>query len=181
MKKLLLVSSIVGTLGIAGVAGTTAVNAASDSNGNHTSLVQEIAQKFGLDQTAVQQVVDQHRSEHEASIQANQKAMLDQAVKDGKLTQSQEDYIVKAQADIQALLGTSKPKQLSQAVKDQIKQKREALVAWAKANNVDQKYIMMGGMFRGMHTRQSQTSSSSRAPADNQTSTDATDSTSQLD
>jgi hypothetical protein len=113
-----------------------------------SSLVDEIATKFQLSKTDVQQVVDRNKSDNQAHHAAIQKAKLDKAVKHGKLTQAQEDYIVNTQADIKNLIGTTKPRNLSQTTKNAIKAKMDTLRSWAQTNNINMRYV--GGPGRGI-------------------------------
>lgn len=133
-KSLLIVATVVG-VSFAGVSGASLVSAATTTNGG-TSLAQSIADKFKLNKDDVQKVIDQNRTDKQAKHESKEQNRLNQAVTDKKITQAQADYIVKAQADIKAVIGTTKPKDLTAAQKADIKTKTAALRTWAKANNV---------------------------------------------
>ena len=151
-KKLLITSAVVlsgvGSLAAVGIA-SAASNTSNASNSNDSSIVDKIATRFGLNKADVQQVFDQNRADHQAERKANIKAKLDQAVKDGKLTQAQEDHILQVQGEIEALIGTTKPSQLSQSTKDQIKAKVDELKQWAIDNKIDLRYIGGPGLHAG--------------------------------
>lgn len=66
---------------------------AQANNGSYPSFVQELAQKLGIDQSKVQQAVDQIRLDHKSQMQSRLNTQLDQAVKDGKITQTQKTSI----------------------------------------------------------------------------------------
>lgn len=142
-KKSLLIGAAVATMSLAGIGSVGVVSAAtspSTSTGN-TSIVDKIATKFNLNKADVKAVFDENRSAKIAQHKADQAERLATAVKDGKLTRAQADYITNAQAEIAALRGTSTPDTVTDAVKAQIKTKMDALRTWAKDNNVDVKYL----------------------------------------
>jgi hypothetical protein len=151
-------------------AGIANADTSTQTNGS-SSLVDEIATKFHLNKNDVQQVLDQNRSEHKAQRDTARKAKLDLAVKDGELTQAQEDYIVKAQTDIKAIVGGVKPGELSQTTKDVVKAKMESLRTWAKANNVSMRYI---GGFNGHFGRHEVGMRSDRPDANTSSNTSTT-------
>lgn len=152
MKRPLLVGATLATLTMAGVGGLGMASAAtSTSSSGGTSIVDKIAAKFNLNKSDVQAVFDADRQEHEAQMKADQKERLAQAVKDGKITQDQSDYITKALDEIDALRGDSDPRAESDTVRDQIKTKLDALRDWAKQNNVDMQYIGPMGHGPGGH------------------------------
>jgi hypothetical protein len=146
----------------AGAAGVVAIGASimaqhtfAASGTKPSSLVAEIATKFNLKQADVQAVVDTHTQEVQTYHQAQTKDALDQAVKDGKLTQAQEDLIIAKQAEV---------KQQSQTIRDssatatdkrtQMQKIREDLKTWATTNKIDPQYLRpFGGMGGGHHFR----------------------------
>lgn len=151
VKRSLLVSAAAATvaLGGAGTLGLVSADTNTTTPSGQSSLVDQIASKFNLNKADVQAVFDQNRAEHEAARQAQQKEQLAQAVSDGKLTQAQADHISQVMGEIQALRGTTAPKDLSKDTRDQIKTKLDDLHTWAKQQNIDLRSIL-GGM-HGMH------------------------------
>lgn len=99
-----------------GIFSITSVKAQTTNN-PASSLVTLIANKFGLKQTDVQSVFDQHQADRQAEMESRYQAMLDQAVKDGKLTENQKGLVI---------------------------QKRQELKSWASQNNIDLKYLYGG-------------------------------------
>ncbi|MEK7594505.1 MAG: hypothetical protein AAB436_02630 [Patescibacteria group bacterium] len=152
-KKSLLVGAAVATISLAGLGSAGMVSAATtpSTSTDSTSIVDKIATKFKLNKADVKAVFDEDRSARDAERKADQAERLATAVKDGKITQAQADYITKAQAEIQALRGTSTPDTVTDAVKTQIKTKMDALHTWAKDNNVDAKYLGGGHGGHGGH------------------------------
>ncbi len=88
----------------------------------------------------------------EAKHEADNKSRLDQAVKDGKITQEQEDKIIAKQKELKAERDANK-----EAIKNKTEAERKAameakkteLEKWAKDNNVPIEYLHPGGG-RGM-------------------------------
>lgn len=143
-KKLIIAASSVGAIGAAGV-GATAIAATSSGSSTYPPIVQKIASTFGLDPAKVDSVFKQQHQDNRQNRQAKLKSTLDQAVKDGKLTQDQENKLV---TELQALRSQRKndQRQDRQALKAQLDQ-------WAKDNgitNLDQILPQrLGGMHRG--------------------------------
>jgi hypothetical protein len=117
----------------AAVVGITSVKA-QEVGSQSTTIVQLIANKFSLNQADVQAVFDQHRSDQRAQNLVRYTQMLDQAVTDGKLTTAQKQLILTKHQELQTNRQTE----------------RTALETWAKANNIDPKYLFGGfGQGRG--------------------------------
>ncbi len=143
IKKSLLITSAAVAIGAAGLVGTAAVSAATDST-NSSSLVDKIAQKFNLNKSDVQAVFDQNRSDHEAQHQADVKAKLDQAVKDGKLTADQETKILDKLKELQTQRDADRT-----AMKDKTPEERKAAIEakkaeleqWAKDNGIPTDFL----------------------------------------
>ena len=120
-----------------------------------SGLVAAIAQKFHLNVQDVQQVFDAQRQQSMQQMQAQQgqrmKARLDQAVKDGKLTQSQEDQIIAKQQEVQTFMASLQGKN-PQDRQSAIKTEMDSLKSWAQSNNIPSQYLMpFGGRMGGMH------------------------------
>jgi hypothetical protein len=136
--------------------------------------------KFHLNKSDVQAVFDADHKEHEAQMEADMKAKLAIAVKDGKLTQEQADHITLVMSEIKTLRGDSDPKSESDLVRSQIKTKLDDLRTWATTNNVDMQYIMFGhgGHGPGGPGGPGKDDSSSSSSSSSSTSTDSTSSSS---
>jgi hypothetical protein len=136
--KILFPALVVLTLIGAGIIGVVSVKA--QTSGASTTLVQMIADKFGLKTADVQAVFDQHRQNLQTDRQTRYIAFLDQAIKDGKLTAAQKQLLLTKHQDLQ----TNR-----QAKHDDLK-------TWATQNNIDLQYLLggmshrFGGMGRGM-------------------------------
>lgn len=154
MKRTVLVGAVAAVAAVGGVGGAGIASAATNGNSSESSIVDKIASKFNLNKTDVQSVFDENREAKQAEREADQKQRLADAVTNGTLTQAQADHITSVHNEIKTLRGTTAPKDLSQDVRDQIKDKMDALRDWAKDNNIDMKDFMGGhGGTRGMGPR----------------------------
>ncbi len=130
----------------AAILGAGILHAAPLPNGpsNRVSgLVNAIAQKFNLNVSDVQAVFDQQRAQVRVNQDQREKAFLDQAVKDGKITQDQENKIITKQAEVRAFLqglDGKNPQDRQTAIKAEI----DALNQWLKDNNIPAQYFHMG-------------------------------------
>ncbi len=150
IKKTLLVAGAVTSISLASIAGVGVASAASNDTGE-SSLVNKIATKFNLNKDEVKAVFDADRTDHEAEHQKKVEEDLTQAVKDGKLTETQKSLILAKQKEVKAAMesdrDTMKDKSDTER-KAAMEQKRTDLEAWAKQNSIPTeylRYIMMHG------------------------------------
>ncbi len=138
MKKLSMIVSAVASVGLITVLGTTLVSAHSRTS--NTNLVNKIAQRFNLKTADVQAVFDQNHKERQAVHKKDQKTHLDQAVKDGKLTQDQENKLFSKQAELMAFRDGLKDKSEDEkhtAIKAKLDETRQ----WLKDNNISEEVV----------------------------------------
>ncbi len=134
-------------LTVAGVSSAHAAGVAPQNGRTNfiNSLVTALVQKFNLNQTDVQQVVNDTLTAQKAQAETNReqafKIRLDKAVTGGKITQDQENKILAEEASIktqiQALSGKT-----GQDYKTALKQIMDSVTAWATANNIPKQYLM---------------------------------------
>lgn len=118
-------------MAIAGLSVFASGALAQDSNGQYTLTIQRLAEKFRLREEDVQSVFESVREERKNQMQKNWEERLDQAVKDGKITEAQKQAILKKQ----------------QEFKDKRVQNKEDLEKWVRDNNIDLKTLFpFGGM-----------------------------------
>jgi hypothetical protein len=132
LKKPIIVAAGVAALGVSAVAGLGIASAATSTTSSD-SLVDKIATKFNLKKSDVQAVFDQNRSDMVAQRRADMSKHLQTLVEQGKITTAQKTLI------------ENKLSELKTAHETEIK----ALKAWADTNNVDVKYLIMGGRHGG--------------------------------
>jgi uncharacterized membrane protein YhiD involved in acid resistance len=92
-KKLLIASAITSLAG-AGIITSSVMAASNTTTSDSSSLVQKIADTFHLNKADVQKVFDQNRQDRQAQHEQKLKDHLDQLVKNGTITQDQEDKII---------------------------------------------------------------------------------------
>ncbi len=119
-------------MGVTLLGTTVAYAQESGSNGN-PSIIQKIAQKFGLNEADVKSVFDQNRADKKAQMETKFEARLDQLVKDGKITDAQKQLIIAKRKEISGQTQTG----------------RKGLTDWATINGIDLKYLMGGMGMRG--------------------------------
>jgi hypothetical protein len=131
-KKLIIPASalIMAGAGVASVSAATSLTA--------PSLAQEIAQKFHLDQSQVQSVINQHRGEVQQNREARYEQRLTDAVNSGQITASQKQAILdehnKLLSEIKASTGGNRRPDLQNV--------RQEAKDWASQNNIDVKWLL---------------------------------------
>lgn len=108
-----------------------------------SGLVTAIAQKFNLNAADVQKVFEEQHQAMKAQHQAKAKENLDQAVKDGKLTQAQEDAIVAKRVEMKTTMEGLKDKTEAER-KTAMDANRDSLKQWATQNNIPEEYLRPG-------------------------------------
>jgi polyhydroxyalkanoate synthesis regulator phasin len=132
-KKSLLIAGAVSTIGLASLIGTTAASAQTGQD----TLIDKIATKFNLSKDEVKQVFEDHKKEHQTEHQAKLSERLQQRVDNGEITAEQKTLI------------ENKLKELDTAREAE----HEELKNWAKENDIDMKYLHVGGPRGGNSNR----------------------------
>ena len=131
------VSCIIGAASVVGIASAaTGVKPAS--------LASEIAAKFHLNQSDVQSVIDQHKTEMQNYRQENYQARLDADVKAGKITSAQEQLILQEHQQILSFLQSLKGKSAADR-KTALQTERTQVEQWEKTNNIPDGYLGFPG------------------------------------
>ena len=157
-KKLLLTAAAVAIVGTTLVGATQAFAQSNDTSDNpRSSLVERIANKFGLQESEVQAVFDEARSQHQAEMQQRSEERLSQLVSDGKITEEQKQLIISKRDELRAehqseheSMQDLTPEERRAAMDEH----RQELEDWASQNGIDPQYLMPqgpAGMGRGMH------------------------------
>lgn len=153
MKKQLITAGIATAVGVTSLAGFGVANAATDtsnSTGPMSSLVDAIATKFNLNESEVQSVFDEQRTQMKAEREAEIKEKVAQLVTDGKITQAQADKINAKRAELKAEREANKDSsdtKTREAMKSEMEAKRTELKTWAEENDIDEQYLryVIGG------------------------------------
>lgn len=96
---------------------------------------------------------DEEHASREAEHQAAVKTKLDQAVKDGKITQAQEDQIIAKQKELETFKDTLKDKTPEER-RTAMKAKMDEFKKWLDDNKISLRDLGVGpgmGMMRGHH------------------------------
>jgi len=119
-------------------------HAATTTSGQQT-LVDKIATKFNLKTEDVQKVFDEERAAHQTEKATQFKTKLDQAVKDGKLTQAQEDKLIAKQKELQAAHDANKDSMKDKTEAERkaaMEAERTAFKQWLTDNGIPAEYGM---------------------------------------
>ncbi len=151
----MLAAGVLGTAIVGAGVVTLSASAATTTSARDDSLASKIASKFNLNKDEVKKVLDEDHQAREATRQADMAKKLEerltQAVKDGKLTDTQKtkilDYVKSQQSFMESLKDKTEDER-----KTAMDQKRQEVQKWAKDNGIDEKYVMMfGGGHHGGH------------------------------
>ena len=119
-KKTIVIASVVlGVLMVVGVIGTGAVLAAG--NDSYPPIIKKLAEKLNVKESDVQGAFDEMRAERQKEMKANLEERLDEAVKDGKITEAQKEAILKKMDE----------------VRSEGEKHREEMRKWAEENGID--------------------------------------------
>jgi len=147
--KILLPASVLVILGFVFL--TTNKVLAQGTQGGYPPIIQKLVQKFGLAENEVKAVFDEERRERQAKMQAEFEEKLNQAVKAGKLTETQKQAILAKHKEIVEKKWI-KPENWQTMTREQRRQymetQRQELENWAKQNSIDLQYLF-GGFGKG--------------------------------
>lgn len=122
-------------------------------------LVGFLAQKFGLDQTQLQNAVNDYKSQQQQTRQQNmqnrEKTHLDSLVAKGTITSTQEQQILDELAKLKSEYPPSSFKGLTaDQRKQKFNQEQAEIQAWSRSTGIDAKYLHPGwGMRLHMFNR----------------------------
>lgn len=100
-KQKIALGLVAGATVVSGLYGVSQVSAA-DSTTNFPPMVQRMVEKFNLNTDEVLKMVEEDRTERRTERESELKVTLDQAVKDGKITEAQKTVILAKHEEIQA-------------------------------------------------------------------------------
>lgn len=123
-----MIGGTLASVGVASIAGIGMASAAATTNGQST-LVDKLVAKFHLNKDDVQKVFDEDRASHQAEREQKMKARLDQAVKDSKITQDQEDKLIAKLKEMESQRSANRD-----AMKDKTEEERKAAMDKERAD-----------------------------------------------
>jgi hypothetical protein len=145
-----LAAGAITAIGIATVTGVGIVSAQTSTTTAGQGLASKIAQRFNLKEADVQSVIDEDHTAHQAERQVRVQQRLDQAVKDGKLTQPQADQLkakLQELADFAATLKDKTPEERRAAMKSKMAEMKQ----WLQSSGIPEEYWHIGPGGRGGH------------------------------
>jgi hypothetical protein len=149
IKKSLLVLGAVTGIGLAGITGLGVASAATDTASGASNIIDKLSARFNLDKDDVKVVFEEERAEREAEQQQRTQDRLDQAVKDGKLTEEQKAKILAKLEELR--VKREEWKNVAPEGRSGAKMElHQSLEQWAKDNNIPMHYLM-GMYFHKVH------------------------------
>lgn len=146
-KKILLTAAAVSIIGVGSLASV------AQAQGDGDNLVDKISQRFNVDKNEVQKVFDEERESRQADRQKGYEEMLNQAVKDGKLTQEQKEKVLTKHNEMKKEMEQNRDEMMnkSESERDQLRdqrheemgKKRTELEQWEKDNGIPSGYLML--------------------------------------
>ena len=113
----------------------TTIQAQTTKPNGFTNIISSLAKKLGIGEDKVQSAFDSIRSERQAQMQKLFEEKLNQAVKDGKITEAQKKLILAKHQEMQ---------KNQEANKNKMQTQKKELLDWAKKNNIDTQYLFGG-------------------------------------
>jgi len=131
------------------IAGTTYATSFARRGSLFNTIATAIANKFNLNVSDVQTVIDETMDVDREEMEKNRPARVDsliQAAKDGKLTQSQADLITAKREEMRDSMQNLKDK-TQEEMTATMKTRTDELKQWATDNGIPEQYIMpFGGL-----------------------------------
>ena len=134
--KIFLVSMLVAVAAIGLVAGGAAAVDAHFSGGENPSIVERLAERFGLDESEVETFFDEIREERYANKEIRAGERLDQAIQDGLITEEQKQLLLDKKAELKAdyqALNDLQPEERHERTREL----HTEMKAWLEANDID--------------------------------------------
>lgn len=144
-------------LSLAGVTtfGVVRAYAQTPTGGPFQSIIQKLAQRFGLNETDVKAVFDEVHTKRLTQMDALYERRLTDAVQSGKLTETQKSLLIDKHKELQAKRQSdfaSGQTMTFEQRKSAMQLQKQELQLWAQQNNIDLSYLFgrHKGIFRGM-------------------------------
>ncbi len=154
-SKVILPAALLTIMGGIALATTSPVSANYGGDGQ-TTLMQRLVSRFNLNESEVQTVFAEVRTERQAEREKALELRLTEAVAAGKLTEAQKQLVLAKHEELQATREanlTAWQALTPEEKRAQMTEQRQALQDWAKANGIDTSFLFMADgpmMGRGM-------------------------------
>ncbi len=159
--KIILPAIALGTVAIVGWNSVGMVSAHGGDGDYGQTLVQRITERFGLNQTEVDQVVEEFRNERHDEMEAR----FEQMINDSDLTDAQKQAVLAKHEEIQQKIEALRDQDLDRdAMKEEMDAIHDEMRAWAESEGIDLSEFRFGqmdgsgrsegrgqGIGRGMH------------------------------
>ncbi|OGM31511.1 hypothetical protein A2803_02120 [Candidatus Woesebacteria bacterium RIFCSPHIGHO2_01_FULL_44_21] len=153
MKKKIFLSSVVMT-GLLAVGAIGILPASAQEATDYPTIIQKLADRFGLNVEEVQDVFEEERAEHHAQMLDSFEDRLSQAVTDGKITEEQKQAILNKHEELTAKMEELRNQNISRdEMHEQMRAYREELKTWAEEQGIEFTFMARfgdhhhGGMF----------------------------------
>jgi hypothetical protein len=154
-KKVVLPALVLGVLAVGAFLGGQ--QAFADYNDGNNTIVQMLAERFGVEESEVEAVFDEHRTVRMQERQQEMEGRLEDAVNEGLLTSEQKDALLQKMEEWHS----EKPdfgSMTREEHREAMESHRDEMQQWAEDNGIDLSVIHMGrdgfGGRGGMHKGQ---------------------------
>ncbi|MEA1926279.1 MAG: hypothetical protein U9M90_03510 [Patescibacteria group bacterium] len=138
-KKIIITALVLGAISLAGVLSASAVWA---NNVKHESTIQRLADRFNLNKDEVKDVFEQQRTERREIRKERRIKRLDDAVKNGQITEEQKTLILEKMEELRKETAEKR---------GEFREHREEMEKWARDNGID--IHLLGRKHRTGHFR----------------------------
>ncbi len=146
LKNYLMISLVALTVTGLSVYGADAA-LAQGQGWSHDSFIQKLSERFGIEESEIEAVMDEVREEHQTQSQEWFAARLSEAVTNGEITEDQRQLIIQKHEEIrnrwQKELASAEDLTLEER-KQASQDKKQELAQWAEENGVEVTYFGQG-------------------------------------
>jgi threonine aldolase len=136
LNKQILAAMLVTTVSAGSIIGISATSA--HSSVDRTERTAQLAEKLGVEQSAVEGALDEIKAEKQAERETERAAQLAELVSNGTLTQAQADALSAKQGELKAEREALRDSGATrEEIKTQMEKSRDAFKAWAEEQGID--------------------------------------------
>lgn len=133
--------------GILAIGAIRVLPVTAQNKSTHPPIVQKLAEKFGLDEDAVMEVFEETYAERQAMALTHFEDRLNNALAEGKITESQKQAIMDKHEEVQARMFDIRSQSTSkEQMHEQMADLRNEVTQWAESEGID---IPFFGLERG--------------------------------